>query len=184
MNMEAEEMEDEMKRTRSFTAGGDATMKEDNDDDASVESDATSEENKVDIPDIPSTFAPKECVDKIRAKMAKAANANAGQAPHVIQTRSMTVKSRSAKKSSKQKVAPIAAHQASSPPSIKDKVDGTDTPAVEVLTVLGKTIHMIDHDRKVFVIDLLSPEACDEIRMMADNHTRNAKKDAEVSLRW
>eukprot|EP00573_Skeletonema_grethae_P009006 CAMPEP_0201695020 /NCGR_PEP_ID=MMETSP0578-20130828/7101_1 /ASSEMBLY_ACC=CAM_ASM_000663 /TAXON_ID=267565 /ORGANISM="Skeletonema grethea, Strain CCMP 1804" /LENGTH=172 /DNA_ID=CAMNT_0048180793 /DNA_START=10 /DNA_END=529 /DNA_ORIENTATION=+ len=24
------------------------------------------------------------------------------------------------------------------------------------------------------------PETCDEIRMMADNHTRNAKKDAEV----
>ncbi len=51
---------------------------------------------------------------------------------------------------------------------------------VTVQTVLGKTIHMIDPDRKVFVIDLLSPETCDEIRMMADNHTRNAKKDAEV----
>jgi len=182
-----DEMEEVMRRTRSFTAG-DATMKEEEEDDASVESDASSsslsEKKEVDIPDLLSTFAPQECVDKIRAKV----KANAGQqAPsHVIQTRSMTAaKSRSTtKKSSKQTVVPIiAAHQASSPPSIKDKkvdaaTDATDTP--EVLTVLGKTIHMIDPDRKVFVIDLLSPKTCDEIRMMADNHTRNAKKEAEV----
>ena len=96
----------------------------------------------------------------------------------------MTAKSRSTtKKSSKQKVVPIiAAHQASSPPSIKDKKvdDATDADTPEVLMVLGKTIHMIDPDRKVFVIDLLSPETCDEIGMMVDNHTRNAKKEAEV----
>ena len=171
-------MEAEMEaETRSFTAV-DTTMKDD--DDASTESDPS---NKVVVADVqptalPSMFAPQECVDKIRAKV------NAGQA-HVVQTRSMTAKSRSTK-SSKQKVSPIAAHQASSPPSTKDNgkglfktAMGDDTP-VEVMTILGKTIHMIDAERKVFVIDLLSPEACDEIRMMADNHTRDAKKDAEV----
>eukprot|EP00986_Skeletonema_menzelii_P002111 scaffold583_cov154-Skeletonema_menzelii.AAC.4 len=152
-------------------AAGDTNMKDD--DCASIESKGAS--NKVDIPDIPSTFAPQECVDKIRAK------ATAGKVPHVIQTRSMTAKSRSTKKSSKQKVAPIAAHQASSPPSTKGNLLSTvDETPVEVLTILGKTVHMIDPDRKVFVIDLLSPETCDEIRMMADNHTRNAKKDDEV----
>ena len=155
--------------TKSFTAAY-ATMKED---DASIESNQSKTD---DVPDVLSTFAPQECIDKIRAKL------NAKQAQHVIQTRSMTVKSRSTKKSSKQKVAPIAAHQAKSPPSIKGKVptSTTDSTNVEVLTVLGKTVHMVDPDRKVFVIDLLSPETCDEIRMMADNHTLNAKKDAEV----
>jgi hypothetical protein len=99
----------------------------------------------------------------------------------------MTAKAkRRSPKSSKQKVSPIAAHQASSPPSIKERGKGlpetalADDSPVEVMTVLGKTVHMIDADRKVFVIDLLSPETCDEIRMMADNHTRNAKKDTEV----
>eukprot|EP00985_Skeletonema_marinoi_P000765 scaffold285_cov151-Skeletonema_marinoi.AAC.4 len=174
MPLEEAEMEAET-RTRSFTAA-DATMKEEDDDVSSIESKPS---NKVDIPDVPSTFAPQECIDKIRAKL------NAGQEvqQHVVQTRSMTAKSRSTKKSSKQKVAPIAAHQAKSPPSIKGKVPSpatTDDTAVEVMTVLGKTVHMVDPDRKVFVIDLLSPETCDEIRMMADNHTRNAKKDAEV----
>jgi len=166
-------LEEAETRTRSFTAA-DATMKED-DDASSIESKPS---NKVDVPDVLSTFAPQECIDKIRAKL------NAGQEvqQHVIQTRSMTSKSRSTKKSSKQKVAPIAAHQAKSPPSIKGKAPTatTDDTAVEVMTVLGKTVHMVDPDRKVFVIDLLSPETCDEIRMMADNHTRNAKKDAEV----
>eukprot|EP00984_Skeletonema_dohrnii_P030453 scaffold21947_cov67-Skeletonema_dohrnii-CCMP3373.AAC.2 len=173
---EEAEMEAESTRTRSFTTA-DATMKEEDDDASSIESKPS---NKVDVPDVPSTFAPQECIDKIRAKL-NAAGQDVQQ--HVIQTRSMTAKSRSTKKSSKQKVAPIAAHQAKSPPSIKGKVPSTantdDTP-VEVLTVLGKTVHMVDPDRKVFVIDLLSPETCDEIRMMADNHTRNAKKDAEV----
>jgi hypothetical protein len=174
--MEDADMEAE---TKSFTAI-DTTMQDD--DDASVESDRS---NKIDSAGIqpttlPSTFAPQECVDKIRAK------ANAGQL-HVIQTRSMTAKAkRRSPKSSKQKVSPIAAHQASSPPSIKERGKGlpetalADDSPVEVMTVLGKTVHMIDADRKVFVIDLLSPETCDEIRMMADNHTRNAKKDTEV----
>ena len=166
-------MEAEMEA--SFTAGDTTTMKEKDDDDASIQSNDESS-IKVEIPDIPSTFAPQECVDKIRAKAA-----NAGKVPHVIQTRSMTAKSRSTKKSSKQKVTPIAAHQASSPPSTKGKMLSTvDDSPKEVLTILGKTVHMIDPDRKVFVIDLLSPETCDEIRMMADNHTRNAKKDDEV----
>eukprot|EP00984_Skeletonema_dohrnii_P013549 scaffold5605_cov105-Skeletonema_dohrnii-CCMP3373.AAC.7 len=172
---EEAEMEAESTRTRSFTAA-DATMKEEDDDASSIESKPS---NKVDVLDVPSTFAPQECIDKIRAKL----NAAGQVQQHVVQTRSMTAKSRSTKKSSKQKVAPIAAHQAKSPPSIKGKAPSTattdDTP-VEVLTVLGKTVHMVDPDRKVFVIDLLSPETCDEIRMMADNHTRNAKKDAEV----
>jgi hypothetical protein len=131
---------------------------------------------------LPSTFAPQEYVDKIRAK------ANAGREVNVIQTRSMTAKSRSTT-SLKQKVSPIvAAHQASSPPS-GSKGNGMDlskstavgnNPTPEVMTILGHRVHMIDAERKVFVIDLLSPETCDEIRMMADNHTRTAKEGAET----
>ena len=165
--------------TMNFTvADTDVTMKEDI---VSMETVPAPAAKLAGISDIPSTFAPQECVEKIRAKD-KAAQVN------VIQTRSMTAKKSHSSKSSKQRVAPIAAHQASSPPSTKDK-QGTraslkstvgDDVSVETLTVLGKTVHMIDAERKIFVIDLLSPETCDEIRMMADNHTRNAKKDAEV----
>lgn len=136
---------------------------------------------------LPSTFAPREYVDRIRAK----AKVNAGQEVNVVQTRSMTAKSRSTP------TVTIAAHQASSPPSssknkgknlltkkkatkmVGDDInDMNSTP--EVMTILGKRVTMIDPDRKVFVIDLLSPETCDEIRMMADNHTRSVKEGAET----
>jgi len=147
---------------------------------------------KEEVVTLPSTFAPQEYVDRIRAK----AKVNAGQEVNVVQTRSMTAKSRGSTK----KVSPtvtVAAHQASSPPSssknkgknlltkkkttkmIGDDInDMNSTP--EVMTILGKRVTMIDPDRKVFVIDLLSPETCDEIRMMADNHTRTVKEGAET----
>jgi hypothetical protein len=43
---------------------------------------------------------------------------------------------------------------------------------------------MIDPVRKVFIIDLLSPEVCDEIRMMADDHTREIHKSGLNTETW
>ncbi|KAL7528417.1 hypothetical protein ACHAXR_004000 [Thalassiosira sp. AJA248-18] len=141
---------------------------------------------------LPSTFAPPECVEEIRARMKAAAKVRAVEAR---QTRSMTAKKNrdrrdtlrsSASNSSRSKSNTNAvAHQACSPDvarggkcsgskvaAISTVVDSMDSPAPQVMTVLGKRVTMIDPVRKVFVIDLLSPEACDQIRMMADNHTR------------
>ena len=155
-----------------------------------MEANAKAEEEVVTLP---STFAPQEYVDRIRAK----AKVNAGQEVNVVQTRSMTAKSRGSTTKVSPTVTTVAAHQASSPPSSSknkgknlltkkktsktvgdDMNDMNSTP--EVMTILGKRVTMIDPDRKVFVIDLLSPETCDEIRMMADNHTRTVKEGAET----
>lgn len=159
---------------------------------ANTKPDSVDTTMKEEVVTLPSTFAPQEYVDRIRAK----AKVNVFQEVNVVQTRSMTAKSRGSTK----KVSPtvtVAAHQASSPPSssknkgkyllskkkttktVGDDInDMNSTP--EVMTILGKRVTMIDPDRKVFVIDLLSPETCDEIRMMADNHTRTVKEGAET----
>jgi len=152
---------------------------------------------------IPSTFAPPEICEKIRA------NAAARQKAAVPrQTRSMTSKQgrdsrdgSSSSKSSKTKSS-VAAHQACSPPlnilkggkiGSGSKVaalltDGTEsdttTHAPQVMTVLGKRVTMIDAARKIFVVDLISPETCDQIRMMADNHTREIYKSGASTETW
>ena len=62
--------------------------------------------------------------------------------------------------------------------------NGKTSQAAEVMTVLGKRVTMIDPVRKVFIIDLLSPSVCDEIRMMADNHTREVHKSGLNTETW
>lgn len=58
------------------------------------------------------------------------------------------------------------------------------SPVPQVMTILGKRVTMIDPARKVFIIDLLSPETCDQIRMMADNHTREIHKSGSNAETW
>lgn len=153
---------------------------------------------------IPSTFAPPEYVEKIRARNEAAAKA---ALVNVVQTRSMTAKksrdrrdvlrSSSVVNSSRSKTNVMTAHQACSPRTtlVRGKgakvaaVDDTtldcmDSPAPQVMTILGKRVTMIDPVRKVFVIDLLSPETCDQIRMMADNHTREVHKNGSKTETW
>jgi len=59
-----------------------------------------------------------------------------------------------------------------------------DNEAPKVLTVCGKRVTMIDDARKVFVIDLLSSEECDEIRTMTDNHVRNIIQSGSQEETW
>ena len=139
---------------------------------------------------IPSTFAPPEVVEKIKAKN-EAASKLAVVQPR--QTRSMTAKKNRERRDS---VRLQTAHQACSPKShvsrgmgskvavADDAIDSIDSPAPQVMTILGKRVTMIDPVRKVFVIDLLSPEVCDQIRMMADNHTREIHKSGSNAEIW
>jgi len=151
---------------------------------------------------VPSTFAPPEICEKIRANTAARQKAAVPR-----QTRSMTSKQGrdrrdgSSSKSSKTKSS-VAAHQACSPQlnilkggkiGSGSKVaalltDGTEsdttTHAPQVMTVLGKRVTMIDAARKIFVVDLISPETCDQIRMMADNHTREIYKSGASTETW
>jgi hypothetical protein len=159
---------------------------------------------------IPSTFAPPECVKKIRARNEVSAKLNAIQ-PR--QTRSMTsttsnqqrhdggLQSSPPNDSSRSKAnSPNAivavAHQACSPRFSRGRGSGAKvTPAnaaihgdnsseLRVKTVLGKKVTFVDEARKVFVIDLLSPEVCDQIRMMADDHTREIHQSGSNAENW
>jgi hypothetical protein len=174
---------------------------------ASTEDDAH-ETEKVEPQFIPSTFAPPECVEKIRARQKVVAAKHNSVQPR--QTRSMSRRQRrdssrssSSKNSSKSKptsadAATAIAHQACSPRTNISQVDGSgskvaaangiingkNSPSPQVMTVLGKRVTMIDPVRKVFIIDLLSPEVCDEIRMMADDHTREIHKSGLNTETW
>lgn len=74
--------------------------------------------------------------------------------------------------------------QAMSPPSRQARASATDSEALRVITVCGKRVTMIDDARKVFVIDLLSSEECDEIRTMTDSHVRDIIKSGSDEETW
>ena len=93
-----------------------------------------------------------------------------------------------------------AAHQAaavsknspksSSPPrsrgllsSIKTQGRGSSPPPT-VRRINGKKVTMIDEKQKVFIIDLLSPETCDLVRRMADDHVRQIQKSGNHTATW
>ena len=153
---------------------------------------------------VPTTFAPPECVKKIKARNEASAKLNSVK-PR--QTRSMTsatsgqqrrdgtLQSSSPKDSSRSKtkspnaIVAVANQACSSRISISRghgsgakvapvdaAIYGEGASELKCRTILGKRVTIIDEARKVFVIDLLSPEVCDEIRMMADDHTREIHK--------
>jgi len=161
---------------------------------------------------IPTTFAPPECVKKIKARNEASAKLNSVK-PR--QTRSMTsatsgqqrrdgtLQSSSLKESSRSKTKSpntivAVAHQACSPrisisrgkgsgakvAPVDAATYGEDATELKFRTILGKRVTMIDEARKVFVIDLLSPEVCDQIRMMADDHTREIHKSGSNAENW
>ncbi|KAL9186310.1 hypothetical protein ACHAXT_005548 [Thalassiosira profunda] len=143
---------------------------------------------------IPSTFAPPEYVERIRARQAAA---NAASMENAAPTPSKAAKKKGERRSprsaskSKGNAKAAVAHQACSPianlpkglkvgsakvAAVDEAIERVDSPQPQVLTVCGKKVTMVDPVRKVFVVDLLSPKQCDQIRMMADDHTREMVK--------
>lgn len=43
---------------------------------------------------------------------------------------------------------------------------------------------MIDEAKKIFVVDLISPTTCDQIRIMADNHTQDLIQSVSNAETW
>jgi hypothetical protein len=187
---------------RTSLADGDETTSTD-ESMASTKEDV-SEDKEVEMQFIPTTFAPTECIEKIRARQKAAAAKHNDMQPR--QTRSMSRRHRrDCNRSKSSKATPMSAdtvsafaHQACSPRtnSTQVKGGGSKVAAVngainqknpstpQVMTVLGKRVIMVDPVRKVFIIELLSPEVCDEIRMMADNHTREVHKSGLNTETW
>lgn len=162
----------------------------------------------------PSTFAPPECIEKIIQARNTAAQQLVLNQHQQRQTRSMTSQSASPNNDSSQLLkamshgtaaTAILTHQACSPRSSSissshgsNKVaplvqaatndaivcglsDMSDMP---VRTIYGKKVTIIDAARKVFVIDLLSPEVCNQIRSMADDHTREIHLSGSGVENW
>lgn len=147
--------------------------------------------------ELPSTFAPIECVKKIRSRRLKDSCVDLVSSPKTQPSRPVQgrVVTRSTSKATKNANDVAVPHQASSPVATREKIspsksnrvmsfpNAASSPA-EIITVLGKRVTMIDQVRKVFIIDLLSPEECDEIRMMADNHTLDQSHSGSPTPVW
>lgn len=162
----------------------------------------------------PSTFAPPGCIEKIiQARNTAAQQLDLNQ-QHQRQTRSMTSQSTSPNNDSSQLLkamshgtaaTAILTHQACSPRSSSisssrgsNKVaplvqaatnDATvcgssDMSDMPVRTIYGKKVTIIDSARRVFVIDLLSPEVCNQIRSMTDDHTREIHLSGSDVENW
>lgn len=151
-----------------------------------------SDENMDESPSIelPSTFAPDYVVERIRSRrlIENLADAKTPSNKKPLKQSQNRVLTRSAAKALKKKSTKAAvAHQAASPVSSRlepSPAIGVDSPEPQVMTILGKRVTMIDPVRKVFVIDLLSPDQCDHIRQMADDHTRHCHDSGSCSPVW
>jgi hypothetical protein len=87
-----------------------------------------------------------------------------------------------------------AAHQASSPPSQasvdcftsfnrhNNKRDASPPPTPRYIN--GHKVTMIDDNLKVFVVDLLTPETCDLVRRMTDDHVKQVKESGNNVVTW
>lgn len=136
--------------------------------------------------DLPSTFAPADVVEKIRSRRLVEDLSSPKSPPKVRPTQNRVLTRSAAKALKKNATQAIVAHQAASPVS-KDAAGvecDADSPEPEVMTVLGKKVTMIDPVRKVFIIDLLSAKECDNIRMMADDHTREVHESGSNVQVW
>ena len=52
------------------------------------------------------------------------------------------------------------------------------------LPFAGKKVTMVDEHLKIFIIDLLSPETCEMIRTMTDNHVRKIHSEGNKVATW
>lgn len=165
-----------MEAEESFNPTNDAALKDDSD----------AKMAELDPVELPSTFAPDDVVEKIRSRnlienlagMKSPPKAKADPTQNRVLTRSAA---KALKKNSTQ--APVVAHQAMSPVVSRESPARCDDEP-EIMTVLGKRVTMIDPVRKVFIIDLLSPEQCDKIRKMADDHTRHVHESGSNAQVW
>lgn len=88
-----------------------------------------------------------------------------------------------------------AAHQASSPSSSaslnrngllnRNSNRGRDeSPPPSVRIINGFKVTMIDKELKVFVVDLLTPETCDLVRCMANEHVKRVHESGSKVATW
>jgi len=137
---------------------------------------------------LPSTFAPENVVETIRSRRL-IDNLVDVKSPLKCKPTQNRVLTRSAARALKKNSSHTAAmpHQAASPMSSQgdssSKCDGV-CPHSQIMTVLGKRVTMIDLVKKIFIIDLLSPEQCDEIRRMADDHTHKVHESGSNTEVW
>mmetsp|Transcript_16502 Transcript_16502/g.34676 ORF Transcript_16502/g.34676 Transcript_16502/m.34676 type:complete len:720 (+) Transcript_16502:94-2253(+) len=133
---------------------------------------------------LPSTFAPPEYVEKITKRQHDAENTQLC----IVRNKSVIGSGAHNMTSSTRHAKHCAAHQASSPRlnskhyiqvDSGSQVDEESTSKSYITTILGKRVTMIDAKRKIFVIDLLSPETCNEIREMADDHVSRARASGD-----
>jgi hypothetical protein len=64
----------------------------------------------------------------------------------------------------------IASRESSPPPAIR--------------SICGKRVVMVDLERKVFIIDLLSSDDCDNIRKMTDDYVRGVYESHSGAMTW
>jgi hypothetical protein len=90
-----------------------------------------------------------------------------------------------------------AAHQASSPSpqssansrlnnlqSSDKKGERDASPPPSIRMINGIKVTIVDEELKVFVVDLLSPETCDLVRRMADDHVRQVSESGSGMPTW
>ncbi len=132
--------------------------------------------------DLPSTFAPMHVIQKVKARNEAAGVVSTIQvrANETSSTKRVTRSVAKALKNANE----VVACQALSPQkaNVVGDIDSSTSP--QILTVLGKRVTMIDPVRKVFVIDLLSQQTCDEIRTLADDHTRMIHESGSDAETW
>ena len=58
------------------------------------------------------------------------------------------------------------------------------SPPPSVRMICGKRVTMIDFERKIFIIDLLSSDDCDNIRKMTDDYVRGVHENHSGAVTW
>lgn len=89
-----------------------------------------------------------------------------------------------------------AAHQASSPSASNDTLSrlgslnrsfcrGRDTsPPPSTRVINGHRVTIVDDELKVLVVDLLTPETCDLVRRMTDDHIKKVEESGSNVVTW
>jgi len=58
------------------------------------------------------------------------------------------------------------------------------SPPPTVRYIHGKKVTMIDEEKKVFVVDLMTPETCDFVRKLVDDHIRDVNESGSGQATW
>ena len=113
-------------------------------------------------------------------QLLKAVNHGTAATTAILTHQACSPRSSSIASSRGSKVAPLV-QAATNAATVRGSSDMSDMP---VRTIYGKKVTIIDAARKVFVIDLLSAEVCNQIRSMADDHTREIHTSGSGVENW